>query len=268
LKKRDTWHFLTAGLGSSDMRAASVRVCDRASSSGFFGSVVAVTNENLREVCGRVSAAYPHIFNETTRGYGYMTYKPDAIKSAFEGLWGDCDGVVWIDAGCELFLTPLTRIRFNHYLKIAKKRGVACFSMDTPEIAYTKRFLFERFPSIDPNKSGNQIQATWLIAYGAKGRKVVDEWLDIILNSEKYFDLTESPGGEFPEFIEHRYDQSIFSLVCKKNGIKPMLLRPTPGRGSWKTLLRSFFHPIWTARNRAGFSTIPQVFKIFENGIK
>ncbi len=246
------------------MRAASARICDKASSSGFFESVVAVTNENLKEVCGRVSASYPHIFNEATRGYGYMTYKPDAIKSAFEGLWGDCDGVVWIDAGCELFLTPLTRIRFNHFLKIARKRGIACFSMGTPEISYTKRLLFDKFPSINPITSGNQIQATWLIAYGAKGRKVVDEWLQMILESEENFNLAESPVGEFPEFVEHRYDQSIFSLVCKKNGIKPMLLRPTPGRGSWKTLLRSFFHPIWTSRNRTGKSSIPTAFKYFE----
>ncbi len=265
MKKRDNWRFLTAGLGSPDMRAASIRICDKATASGLFESVVAVTNENLTQVCSRVSTAYPHIFNENTRGYGYMTYKPDAIKSAFENFWGDCDGVVWIDAGCELFLTPITRIRFKHYLKVAKRQGIACFSMGTPEIQYTKKLLFEKFPSVNQEKSGDQIQATWLIAYGAKGRKVVDEWLALILESENNFNLLESPGGEIPRFIEHRYDQSIFSLVCKKNGIKPMRLRPTPGKGSWKTLLRAFFHPIWTARNRKGKSSIPKIFSYFES---
>lgn len=225
----------------------------------------AVTNENLSNLCSRVTAAYPHIFNERTRGYGYMTYKPDALRTAFEKYPGDSDGVVWIDAGCELFLTPLTRLRFKHYLRIAKNRGIACIAMGTPEIQYTKKQLFERFPAISPMKSGNQIQATWLIAYGPKGRKVIDEWLSIILETEANFNLADSPQGEFPSFVEHRYDQSIFSLVCKSNGIRPMKVRPTPGRGSWKTLFRAIFHPIWSARNRTGESTVPTIFRRMES---
>jgi hypothetical protein len=264
MKKKDAWHLLTAGVGSADMTAASVRVFEKASSSGLFESVNAINNDNLAQVCSRVVTAYPHIFNETTRGFGYMTYKADAMVSAFENSWGDCDGVVWVDAGCELFLTPLTRIRFKYFLRVAKKRGVACFELGTPEIQYTKKLLFDKFPSINPKDSGNQIQSTWFMAYGELGRKVVEEWLALILESEDNFNLLASPGGEFPEFIEHRYDQSIFSLVCKRNGIKPMFFRPTPGRGSWKSLLRSFFHPIWTSRNRKGSSSIPRAFQYFE----
>lgn len=264
MKKEDSWHFLTAGLGSDDMKAASDRICSKAMASGFFDSIEAVTNESLSDLCKRVTLTYPHIFNQQTRGYGYMTYKPDALKTAFEKYSGGSDGVVWIDAGCELFLTPLTRMRFKHYLKVAKRRGIACFAMGTPEIQYTKKLLFKRFPAISPNESGNQIQATWLIAYGPIGRKVIDEWLSIILESEANFNLDESPHGEIPTFVEHRYDQSIFSLVCKSNGIRPMKLRPTPGVGSWKTLFRGFFHPIWSARNRAGKTTIPQLFGVLE----
>ena len=93
---------------------------------------------------------------------------------------------------------------------------------------------------------------------------MIDEWLALILESEENFNLLESPGGEIPGFIEHRYDQSIFSLVCKNNGIKPMMLRPTPGMGSWKTLLRAVFQPIWTSRNRTGISSIPRALNFFE----
>ena len=155
-------------------------------------------------------------------------------------------------------------MRFKHYLKVAKRRGIACFAMGTPEIQYTKKLLFEKFPAISPNEAGNQIQATWLIAYGPKGRKVIDEWLSIILESEVNFNLDDSPQGENPTFVEHRYDQSIFSLVCKSNGIRPMKLRPTPGVGSRKTLFRAFLHPIWTSRNRTGVSSIPKLFSKFD----
>jgi hypothetical protein len=127
--------------------------------------------------------------------------------------------------------------------------------------------LFQKFPLINPQESGNQIQSTWLIAYGPKGRKVIDEWLSLVLENEENFNLLESPQGEFPEFVEHRYDQSIFSLVCKANGIRPMKLRPTPGVGSWKTLCRAFFHPIWTSRNRNGKTSIPKIFLKFERWV-
>jgi hypothetical protein len=180
-----------------------------------------------------------------------------------DGTLGDFAGSIWVDAGCELYLTPITLLRLKYWMAVAKRRGVVCFNLGTPESAYTKRELFSHFGFEDTQNLGAQIQATWFIVYGEKGKAIMREWLECILIGESKFNFDHGVNGEIPGFVEHRNDQSIFSMVCKKNGIKPIRLKPTPGRGSWKTLTRAFFHPIWTSRNRGGVSTIPKIYRIF-----
>jgi hypothetical protein len=67
-----------------------------------------------------------------------------------------------------------------------------------------------------------------------------------------FLDFSNEGKNESEYFIEHRFDQSIFSMVLKSFGIRP-LARYVPVDGhSLKSQFRGLFHPIWTSRNRYG----------------
>jgi hypothetical protein len=263
--KPGKWLAVTAGVGNKDFEEAAIRVRDSLATSGIVDKVVAVTTRDLLSVCPKTSSLYKRVMNADTRGYGFMSWKAEIVNAAFQGMWGQFDGVVWIDAGCEVTINPASRIRFNKFKNFAIKHGVAAFTLDTLEIEYTKRDLFEIFPEISPTNAGKQIQTTWFFLHGDLGRKIAQQWLETVMIGTHLLDLNPSANSEFKEFVENRYDQSTFSLVCKKNQIRIMHYRPTAGSGSLLSILRGVFNPIWTSRNRQGKSTKNRFIQLLEN---
>lgn len=258
------WLAVTAGVGSSHFEDAAFRVRDTLKASGIVDEVVAVTTKDLPSICPKTTKLYREIMNAETRGFGYMCWKAEIVNAAIEGVWGDYQGIIWIDAGCEIALNPISMIRFRAFKKYAMGKGVACFSLDTLEVEYTKRDIFELFPAIDPFNSGHQIQTTWFFLYGEIGKKISREWLSTVLVGANILNLEPSSLPEYASFIENRYDQSTFSMVCKNNQITPMNYVPTTGHGTTRSIINGFFHPIWTSRNRVGKSVKTKLHKLFE----
>jgi hypothetical protein len=262
--KKDRWLAVTAGVGAPQFEEAAQRVYDDLQKSGIVDKVVKVITKDLPEVCPEVSRLYVDLMNVDTRGYGYMCWKAEVVKAAVDGKWGEFDGVIWIDAGCEVSINHVSDIMFNRFQAYARKYGVACFTLDTLEIEYTKRDLFEIFPRIEPTKSGKQIQSTWFFLYGDEGKKIAQEWFNVIMCGTQLLELTPSKRTEYPQFIENRYDQSAFSLVCKSNKVPVMDYSPTAGWGSFFSYVKGHFHPIWTSRNRFGQSKKKLSHKLLE----
>ena len=209
------WLAVTAGVGSKDFEDASYRVKYALSKAGVVDKVVAVTTQDLPSICPQTTLLYRDLMNTRTRGFGYMCWKAEIVNAAMKGKWGDFDGVVWIDAGCEVSINYLSKKRFTYFKKFAVNHGVACFTLDTLEVEYTKRDLFDLFPNINPDLAGKQIQTTWFLLHGDMGRKIAQQWFDTVMTGTNLLDLNPSSNPEFPGFIENRYDQSAFSLVCK-----------------------------------------------------
>ena len=258
------WIAITAGLGSEDFECAAKRVESGFKKANLLDKVVAVVTEQIYETCPVTTRIYSHYIASKSRGFGFMSWKAELVQSAFSGRWGDFDGVLWIDAGCEVSINPISAITFRKFQKYAIANGVAVFTLDTEEIAYTKRDLFEEFPQINPQESGRQIQTTWIFFHGEVGRIAAQNWFEIVCKGTNLLDLEPSKNPEYPGFIENRYDQSSFSLVCKTLGIKPMKYRPTTGFGSLASRLRGFTQPIWTSRNRTGETKKTKLHKFLE----
>jgi hypothetical protein len=258
------WIAITAGIGSTAFEEAAFRVRNDLEKSGVVDKVVAITTANLKEVCPKTSALYVDLMNTETPKYGYLSWKAEIVDAAFAGYWGDFDGVIWIDAGCEITINLISKIRFQKFIAYAQSNGVSCFTLDTLEIEYTKRDLFEFFPEIDPQSAGKQIQTTWFFLYGEAGKKISREWLATVLADTNFLDFSPSKLPEYEQFIQNRSDQSTFSLVCKMNSAKPLPYIPTSGHGSFLSQVNGFFHPIWTSRNRKGPSMKRRMHKLVE----
>lgn len=246
------WIAITAGLGSYDFEEAALRVGNDLSSAAIVDNVIAVTTKDIFNVCPVTTGIYSDLIKSNSRGFGFMSWKTELVHEAFGGKWGDFEGVIWIDAGCEIGINVISQRLFHKFQKYAVINGVAAFTLRTPEIEYTKQDLFDEFPEIDPLNCGDQIQSTWIFFHGEIGRKAAERWFDTVCMGTHLLDLKPSKNAENPRFIENRYDQSSFSLVCKSLGIPPMKYMPTAGYGSFFSRIKGFAHPIWVSRNRSG----------------
>lgn len=258
------WLAVTAGVGAPDFEEAAFRVRDALVPSRVVDEVVVVTTRDLPIVCPETTVLYRDLMNTDTKGYGYMCWKAEVVNAAMQGKWGDFEGVIWIDAGCEISINALSISRFRKFQNFARENGVACFTLDTLEIEYTKRDLFDKFPELSAHLAGKQIQTTWFLLHGERGKQIAKEWFETVMLGTNLLDLNPSLSPEYDGFIENRYDQSAFSLVCKKNRVHVMNYRPTAGTGSYVSILRGLVNPIWTSRNRKGQSLKRKIHTHFE----
>jgi hypothetical protein len=252
------WLLLTAGFGDSNMEGAALRVKAQAESLDLLDKVVAVTNSDLPNSCPEVFSKYAQYLNPSHKGFGYFSWKVELVYGALHGRFGDFDGVVWVDAGCEIFNSPWTRKRMKRWLKSSEESGHFLYTLGTPEQDYTKSLTFSEFPHLSSEDRSPQIQATWFMLHGETGRKISEKWLEVAMKDISLLDLSPSPGGEVDTFVEHRFDQSLLSLTCKSLGIRISGYLPCSGNSGVKSQLRGVFHPVWTARNRSAKS----IFKI------
>ena len=245
-----SWLLITAGFGSSEMEGAALRVKKQAESLGLLDQVTAITTRDLATACPLVWAKYSQYLASSHKGYGYFSWKVELVYGALHGYFGDFDGVIWVDAGCEIFSTPWTRARLKRWMRRTEKTGTFLYTLDTPEQDFTKSLAFEEFPALDPNDCSPQVQATWFMLHGEIGREITEKWLEVSLKDIALLDLSPSPKGEVSTFVEHRFDQSILSLISKNLKLTVDYYSACSGNSGLKSQIRGLIHPIWTARNR------------------
>jgi len=248
------WVILTAGFGAQNFKDAAARVKSEAEKFGVSRRVIAVLDGDLASTCPSTSTKYKDYFTESHHGFGYFAWKSELVNAAFNGKWGPCDGVIWIDGGCEVNVNCVSSRTLKKLMELALVNGVAAFTLNTTDEEYSKSKLLSlpEFEQVDPKTP--QFQATWFLLGGEKGRLIAQKWFDISMLDISYLDYSNTGASESAKFKEHRFDQSIFSLVLKSFGIDPIKnLTPVDGR-SIRSQIRGFSHPIWASRNRYGQS--------------
>lgn len=155
-----------------------------------------------------------------SRGAGYWMWKPFVIKKALE-LINDNEILMYSDSGIS-FIRNVDEI-VNIMDDTDEK--LLLFELEDihPNKRWTKRdcFVFMGL-DVEPYLSQNQLLASYVLM--RKNEFVInfiDEWLEYAKN---YRLITDSPNEcglpNYPEFIDHRHDQSILSLLGRKHNIK------------------------------------------------
>jgi len=149
------------------------------------------------------------------RGGGYWLWKPYFILKTLQKV-EDNDWILYLDSGGFLYadITPL--------INIAEKiqQPVVGFELPLIERQWTKRELSDSLGIEDELLNKNQIMATmFLIKKNSKSVKFFEEFLTLCENTNLLNDSIWL--AQEPSFIEHRHDQSIFSLLYKKYRFTP-----------------------------------------------
>jgi hypothetical protein len=153
------------------------------------------------------------------RGAGYWLWKPYIIKDSLDKM-EEGDYLIYSDAG-SAFIRPIS------YLIDAMKKeqtDVMCFEIGAKERCWSKR---DALLLLEADKEEyldrGQICGTYLILRKTKDSCIlVDDYLKYAQDRRIITDEPNVLGvPNYPEFIENRHDQTIWSLLCKKRGIKP-----------------------------------------------
>ena len=149
------------------------------------------------------------------KGFGNYFWKPYIINKALKKV-KEGDYLMYADSG-SVFLKSITPL-IKHTNNVGKK--IMCFQLPLIEQQWTKRDAFLLMNS-DSQYFTNSCQIMGgfiLIKKCKKSIEFLNNFQKLSLDSRILSDDSNILGEEnYPEFIEHRHDQSILSLLSKNN---------------------------------------------------
>jgi len=165
------------------------------------------------------------------RAYGYGIWKPYIVLDFFDKI--PANSVLhYSDIGCHFNLNGIKR--FRHYLKLVNKYKSLVFEYDGKklnknnndlkfqnyfEFQYSKKDLIKYFKIEKNSKILNSPQiwsGSFFLKKTAKNRIFLKHWINI-MKKNHLIDGSPSKNLEDSRFIESRWDQSVFSILSKKN---------------------------------------------------
>ena len=211
--------FFTYGGPAENYYRALKRIENQAKNINVFTKINIYNDKNLIDESEFWNKHSNFILNNN-RGYGYWIWKP-YLNYKIINESNENDIIVYADAGCEININ--CKEKLNEYVNILKKSDTPIIVFEMPqhlEKAWTKKdTLIYLDCDTDNIINTGQIYATWFMYRNCNHtRKIINEWYDICSNNYYLIDDSPSVNSNYPEFIENRHDQSIFSLLCKKYG--------------------------------------------------
>jgi hypothetical protein len=181
---------------------------------GIFDSIMVLDESGLGEDFQRERGG---LVRKYGRGYGLWSWKPYLIMRRLDAV-EDGDLIMYADAGCSL--NPEGRQRLEDYFaKAGGGAGWLSFSLEYPDRIHaigewTKRAVLRAYGQDHPAvRSRPQLAAgCHFIRASAATRLLARRWYDACgVEADLNDDIS---AQEHPQFIAHRHDQSIFSVLA------------------------------------------------------
>jgi hypothetical protein len=153
------------------------------------------------------------------RGNGYWLWKPYFIKKTLDMLSSE-DLLFYSDSG-SYFVRPISTL-IDGIRTQDHNRGLVAFELQHAEKAWTKRdaFILMDCDSTTYSESNQRLASFNLWRKTPFTIGFINEYLFYAQDERIITDLENQCGyANYPEFNEHRHDQSIFSLLTKKYGL-------------------------------------------------
>jgi hypothetical protein len=226
---------------------------------GYFGSREILKHEALRfgitnvHVFGpeRLPATFVQKHGEFLRknrkGEGFWLWKQYIVREVLSHI-EDGDLLFYADAGCAI--NPNGRKRFFEWMAVCEDKSSISFRMHHLEKYWTKKSV-ARLMNCETAEIMNSGQIMGGI-FGIKKNKytvdLVQEWLEICSLEWTIDDSVQGIKND-PQFKEHRHDQSVFSLLRKRERCYAISDETYPADGKWNNPSIGLV-PIWAFRRR------------------
>jgi len=237
------------------MRRARRRICRQARSLGVYFKVIGASESSLDADFRR---RYREILTPEHKGFGYYIWKPRIVKQVLASL-DEGDILHWLDSGSHLNAKGLWRL--EEYFSMAEEAegGFLGFENKPPngplhydgrplpdnaEYLLTKGDLLDWFnvrerPEISRTQ---QIGATtFMIRKCPESVAFVDAWNEVFEGRLHLIDNSPSQSPNEPGFIDHRWDQSILSILAKLHQVPTVSVFEC-----WYPSLENCWQPDWS----------------------
>lgn len=215
-------------------------------SMGVFKTINLFSEKNCFEYCNELIEH--KTFMESTRAYGFWIWKYFLVSELMKLIPED-DVICYADIGCSF--NPEGLKRFNEYHSIVMDEHSLCFDVSHLESEFTKSDTYFRiFPDDESHFfTGQRCSTTYFLKNTKENKSIIDEFKVISTeNNYHYIDDSESIIKNHQSYKgEHRYDQSIFSLLSKKYDFY-CIPDETYWHPNWTTDGKNY--PIWATRIR------------------
>jgi len=200
---------------------------DKTRRSGFFDKVICASPRDLDK---EFRLKHKNLLRYYHRGGGYWVWKPYIIRKVLATLKKE-DFLFYVDADHYVTeaIEPLIKLMLKWNQDLLPFEGVL---PNSKEICWNKRDLLLAMDCDRPeffNTPNIRAASSLWKGDSSFALKFLDEWMSYAEN--EHF-LTDIPSKtlNYPEFLEHRHDQSIYSLLVKKHGLKTLpFIRPSTG---------------------------------------
>jgi hypothetical protein len=225
---------ILVSFGDSRMRRSAQRLRKQAEAFNCFDEIFIVDERALDK---RFRRHFRRKLNSETRGFGYWCWKPQIILQVLDKI-NENDIILYLDVGCHLNVTGKERLA--EYFEITRhaNNGILAFQAKppSPPLPYEGRPLLElpdfRWIKGDLLDYFNVRDNAPLISSGAIGAGVIlirktpqscaliKQWLLVPTQDFSLIDDSPSKSPNHKEFVEHRHDQAIFSILCKLHNVQ------------------------------------------------
>jgi hypothetical protein len=153
-------------------------------------------------------------------GYGYWIWKSYFVKKTMERMDFN-DILIFADCGCHLVNNEIAINRLKSYIQLCDKVkfGNLSFQMCFPERQYTKMDVFEKLDCMNENmlNSGQLVGGIFLLKKCEHTIQLINKYYELCSNYN-LIDNSPSKLPNDPSYIDHRHDQSVFSILRKQMG--------------------------------------------------
>jgi hypothetical protein len=213
--------FITFGSHNGGVHSnyidAAIRLANQVKDLNIFDEILLYTGDGLKED-PEFWNKHEEFVTNNKKGFGYWLWKSYIIKKTIDKM-NDEDILFFLDCGCEIEIEEKEWLEYC-IEKVKTDKIVGTLATGQIENKWNKMDLIDKLEMNDDKYlNTTQRQGGANIYYiSNETRDFVNKWYELCCD---YSNINDSPSikKNLETFIEHRHDQSVFSLLTKKYSI-------------------------------------------------
>ena len=243
--------MITVGAGSLRWKLAGDRLARQARKSGWFSSVDAYDTKSLRGIIPTFFSRHEHFITANSRGFGYWLWRPYLLLERVKKLRPN-EILLFLDAGCELNVNAKSTGRLFDYMGLAKESGLCLMRNSHLLTSWCKRDTLDVF-GVKQNSTLRTVEpGVFFLTNSQENISLLESWIEWAIK-ENYHHLDDSPSTQtnYLNFIEHRHDQSLLTLLLVDRPETAIEQETYFPHNSWRSSGADY--PLWVTRNSHPF---------------
>lgn len=244
--------MVTYAGGDPIWRLAAHRLTRQSRKLSRFSAIETYTFKKIRHLISEQQADF---IKAHKQGAGLWLWKPIIMLDVLS-KYPDTDAILYLDSGCEVNSTDAAQKIFDDYVSQLEKHNAVVFQMNLKEKFWSKSALIADLDSNIAAQETGQFLGGIHLMRASFARTFCQKWLSE-MERNNFANLKGDLNLEILGFKAHRHDQSIFSLLMKKEekiftiqSENEVYFQP-----NWKLHTDK---PIWTSRRKSLIPTLDE----------